>query len=111
MTDAIQNAIQVALHGLSDRQRVSADNIANVQTPGFLAGQTNFEDSLSRALNGERGVDLKPTRFTFQGPTNINGNNVDLDNETVSAADTELRYQAMISAMNSKFRILKNAIG
>jgi flagellar basal-body rod protein FlgB len=110
MTEAIQSAIQVALNGLAKRQHTSADNIANIQTPGFLAKQTNFEDSLQAALSGKT-TDVTPTQLTSQAPTNINGNNVDLDNETVTAMDTELRYQAMISAMNSKFRILKTAMG
>lgn len=110
MTDPIQSAIQVALNGLAGRQHVSSDNIANIQTPGYLAKQTNFEDSLQNALNGET-TDVSPTLLTSQAPTNVNGNNVDLDNETVTAMDTQLRYQAMISAMNSKFRILKSAMG
>jgi flagellar basal-body rod protein FlgB len=110
MTEAIQSAIHVALNGLADRQHTSADNIANIQTPGFLAKQTNFEDKLAAALNGQ-GTDVAPTHLTSQAPTNTNGNNVDLDNETVTAMATELRYQAMISAMNSKFRILKTAMG
>jgi flagellar basal-body rod protein FlgB len=110
MIEAIQSAIQVALDGLADRQHVQSDNVANLQTPGYLAKQTNFEDSLQKALHGET-TDISPTHLTSNAPTNINGNNVDLDNETVSAMDTELRYQAMISAMNSKFRILKSAMG
>ena len=111
MTDAIQSAIQVSLDGLSERQRVQSNNVANVQTPGFLAKRTDFETNLNKALNGDSNVDLKSQTMTSQTPTNVNGNNVALDEETVSALDTELRYQAMISAMNSKFRILKNAIG
>jgi flagellar basal-body rod protein FlgB len=110
MTEAIQTAIHVALNGLADRQKVSANNIANIQTPGYLAGQTDFENSLASALKGQT-TNVTPTRLTSQAPTNVNGNNVDLDNETVTAMDTELRYQAMISAMNSKFRILKTAMG
>ena len=35
-----------ALDALSLRQRVIADNIANVNTPGFLAGRVQFEDAL-----------------------------------------------------------------
>ena len=41
-----------AMRGLSTRQRVIADNIANIQTPGFQAGRVDFESSLRRAIGG-----------------------------------------------------------
>lgn len=111
MPDAIQSVIQVALHGLSDRRRVIDDNIANLQTPGFLAGQTDFESSLRSALAGSGNTNLAPTRSKSLAPTRTDGNNVDLDNETVSAIDTGMRYQAMVEAMNTKFRIMRSALG
>src|SRR3954467_5311638 len=52
--DVTTTALHAALAGLAERQRVTADNIANVNTPGFLAGRTDFESALSGALrNGE----------------------------------------------------------
>ena len=53
MIEPIQSAIQVALNGLATRQHASADNVANIQTSGYLAKQVNFEDKLQAALNGE----------------------------------------------------------
>lgn len=109
MTHPIQSAIHVALNGLADRQQVTADNIANLQTPGYIAKQSIFEEKLQQALRGQS-TNVDPTRLVSNEATNINGNNVDLDNETVAAMDTQLRYQAMINAMNSQFRILKNSM-
>lgn len=111
MTDPISSAIQFSLGGLSDRRRVIDDNIANIQTPGFLAGQTDFESSLRDALDGSRSVSLQPNHFKSMAPTRTDGNNVDLDNETVAAIDTNLRYQALIEAMNHKFRNIRAAMG
>lgn len=111
MTDPIQAAIQYSLHGLSDRQHTTSNNIANIQTPGYLAQQTDFETSLRQALDGDESVALDPTHLTSTAETNTNGNNVNLDNETMTAIDTELRYQAMVDAMNTKFKMLKSAIG
>ncbi|MCU1486490.1 MAG: flagellar biosynthesis protein FlgB, partial [Actinomycetia bacterium] len=42
---------------------------------------------------------------------NDNGNNVQLDDETLSLADTGLQYQLMVEAMNAKFGLLRTAIG
>ena len=44
--DATMSALHYALNGLALRQRTIADNTANIETPGFLAGKVNFEDSL-----------------------------------------------------------------
>jgi flagellar basal-body rod protein FlgB len=111
MTDAITGALNYALDGLSDRRKVSANNISNIQTPGFLAGETDFESELRKAINGRDSISSTPNHSKSLAPTRTDGNNVDLDNETVTAADTALKYQAMIEAMNSKFRIIRNAIG
>src|SRR5215213_4138716 len=98
-------ALQSALKGLTTRQRVTADNIANVQTPGYLAGRVDFESSLRSAVAS--GSDTPQaaaavTRSTAE--TRTDGNNVNLDDETVSMIDTNLRYQTMVEAMNAKFR-------
>jgi len=50
-------ALHAALSGLSQRQRVTADNIANINTPGFLAGRTDFETALGGAAHmGRRDI-------------------------------------------------------
>ena len=36
-------AISIALDGLSMRQRVAANNVANIDTPGFKAQHVSFE--------------------------------------------------------------------
>jgi flagellar basal-body rod protein FlgB len=110
MTDAITNAIHYALNGLSDRQNVISNNIANVQTPGFIAGKTDFESALTAAMHGKKHISANPLHQTSLAPTNTNGNNVDIDNETLTGQKTELQYQTMIAAMNSKFKQIRSAI-
>ena len=44
-------------------------------------------------------------------PTRTNGNNVNLDEETLSDVDTNLRYQLAVQAMTAKFQQLRIAIG
>ena len=38
-----------AVPGLSARSRAIADNISNIQTPGFQARRVAFEDAVARA--------------------------------------------------------------
>ncbi len=110
MNDITMTAVQVALRGLSLRQRAIADNIANVETPGFLANRVDFEDSLRNAIAGrDPGSSAASTRKSLDA-TNLSGNNVKLDDEIVTLVDTNLRYQLGIEAANAKFRLLRSAI-
>ena len=113
MPDVTIHALHAALDGLTDRQRVISDNIANLETPQFLAGRVEFESSLARAL--EDGADpltaTEATRTRSMAATNPNGNNVGLDTETLDGIDTNLRYQLTTTAINDKFRLLRTAIG
>ena len=111
MMDVTSSAIHTALSGLAARQRAIADNVANVETPGFSAGRVDFEDSLRAALAGG-----DPSRTTVSArrssePADLSGNNVKLDDEVVELTETGLRYQLMVDAMNTKFRLLQRAIG
>ena len=111
MIDSTGSAIYAALNGLAARQRVIANNVANVETPGFIAGRVSFEDSLRSAIAGGDAGATSVATTRAADPVNQNGNNVSLDNEVVSLTDTDLRYQLMVQAMNQKFGLLRTAIG
>lgn len=110
MIDPVLSALHGALRGLSARQRTIADNIANVQTPGYRAGRVDFEASLGAALESGGEAPVEYTRRRSLDPTRMDGNNVRLDTETVAMVETNLRYQAMIEAVNAKFGLLRTAI-
>ncbi len=109
--DVSTSALRAALDGLAQRQRVAADNIANVNTPGFLAGRVDFESSLRGALsNGEDPASARALIARSLEPTNTNGNNVNLDAETVIATETGLRYQLALTALDGKYNGLRTAL-
>lgn len=104
------NALTSALDGLAQRQRAIANNIANVNTPGYRAERVQFEDALAASIQNGDGTATATTGLSLE-PTQLNGNNVNLDTETLSNIDTVLRYQFATQAVNSKFGLLKAAIG
>ena len=109
--DVTTTALHAALTGLAERQRVTADNIANVNTPGFLAGRVDFESSLKGALrNGDTPAITGGTTLRSLEPTNTNGNNVNLDAETLIATETGLRYQLALNALDGKYNSLRTAL-
>lgn len=106
MSELAIGAIRAALSGLSARQRAIATNIANAETPGYLAARVSFEDSLRNAIESGTPSSFSAATTRSSEPTGMNGNNVNLDEESVSLTDTTLRYQLMTEAMNNEFRIL-----
>jgi len=109
--DITPAALHATLSGLAQRSRVTADNIANVNTPGFLAGRVDFESSLKGALrNGDTPQVNGGTTMRSLEPTNTNGNNVQLDQETLIATETGLRYQLALNALDGKYNSLRTAL-
>ena len=111
LDDVTSVTLHSALTRLSKRQRVIADNISNVETPGFLAGRVSFEDSLRQAVvSGSDPSAVTPTVERSLQPTREDGNNVNLDQEMLSNVDTNLRYQLTLRALDSKYGLLHDAI-
>lgn len=110
--DVTMAALHTALSGLALRQRTIADNVANIETPGFLAGKVDFEDSLRSALaSGDDPSAAGISTMRSLEPTRLNGNNVNLDEETLAGSETNLTYQVAVEAMSAKFQRLRVAIG
>ncbi|HET9444252.1 MAG TPA: flagellar basal body protein, partial [Acidimicrobiales bacterium] len=107
MNDVTLDALHSALRGLAARQRVVADNVANLETPGFLAGRVGFEDALRTALGTGAAEQVSPTTGRSLAPTGTNGNNVNLDEETLTMIDTGLRYQLAVEAVSAKLGLLR----
>ncbi len=103
------NAMTSALDALSLRQRTIADNIANINTPGFQAGKVQFEEALAAAVENGDGA-VTASIATSLEPTREDGNNVNLDTETLSNIDTNLRYELATRAVDGKFSALRTAM-
>ena len=103
------DAMSSALDALSLRQRVIADNIANVQTPGYQAKRVAFEDALTTAVRQGSGQVTARTQTSLE-PTREDGNNVNLDTEVLSNIDTNLRYQLASRAAGDQFSLVRAAM-
>lgn len=110
------------------RQEVTANNIANADTPNYKRQVVNFETSLKQALDSEETVPF-PTRtsdarhMVFDRPVDYrsvtprrvtdwlsqsdnNGNNVDIEEETSIAVNAQLAYNLMVNAVTGEFNNL-----
>jgi flagellar basal-body rod protein FlgB len=109
------------------RYNVTANNIANADTPNFKRSTVSFEAELKRLLDLERQkppfqgalmYDRKHEMFGPRTPEEVkprvtldylttaknNGNNVDMEEEIMTATNTQLLYQAMLSEINGEFQ-------
>jgi flagellar basal-body rod protein FlgB len=111
IADATMTALHAALTGLQQRSQVTADNIANIDTPGYLAGRVDFESTLrSELASGQTATGGQSLVTQSTDPTQMNGNNVNLDTETTIATETGLRYQLALNALDGKYSLLRSAL-
>ena len=66
MFDSLSSSsLKVAAAGLAARQSAIANNIANIETPGYRARKVEFEDALHRAVaRGESPAGVTPSTLT-----------------------------------------------
>jgi flagellar basal-body rod protein FlgB len=102
-------ALASAMDGLALRQRAIANNIANVNTPNYHAQRVSFESALAASVQSGNGQ-AEATTATSLEPTQLNGNNVNLDTETLSNIDTVLRFQFAARAIGGEFTAVRAAM-
>ena len=110
-TDTTTAAVEWALSAESERQRVSANNVANVNTPGFKSSRVAFEDSLSEAIGEGQPLDAALTKSRANGFASQDGNDVSLEEETAILTQSGIHYDALVQAFNFKINALRSAMG
>ncbi len=129
LTDSLDFQAQ-ALSLRSERQRLIASNIANVDTPGYVAREMNFAQALKEAT----GAALPAAKLTASAPghipvgsggsagsfstlmydapsqTNLDRNTVDMDRERASFADNTIKYEATLRFIGSNVKTTLSAI-
>lgn len=113
----------------ADRQRLIASNIANADTPGYVARDFDFAQALRQALGTGGGFRLRENaeaartpggggtvgrqprlNYSAAGQPNLDGNSVDMDRERAAAADNAVRYEATLRFANSSIRTALDAM-
>ena len=109
--DVSSSSLRVAAAGLAARQSAIANNIANIETPGYRARKVEFEQALHGAIaHGDSPASVTPSTQNSLEPTRLNGNNVNLDTETLSSIDTMLRFQFASQAVDGSFAAVRTAL-
>ena len=114
VSDAVSEVLHAALNGLSTRQNVTSNNIANVDTADFRASSVDFETSLRQAIaTGQVQDNTLPSVAVQSMPTDTpvgaNGNNVDLRKEEVAMIQTQYQYQVLGQAIAAHYELTRTA--
>ena len=98
--------IKSSLDATELRGQVIANNIANINTPGYKRKYVSFEETLNNA-NEQPKIEIKEDK---SNSIRTDGNNVDLENEKVNQAANSLMYNGLVSITNTKLAIAKSVI-
>ena len=118
LSDLTSTTLAKSLDAASLRHSVIANNIANVETPGFKRSDVSFQTQLKNAMSSmndttaTRNIErIQPEVETdYLSPEGPNGNNVSIDKEMAEMTKNNLEYEALVRLMNIKGNMLQTAI-
>lgn len=92
------------------RHQLIVSNMANIDTPGYHTQDIDFRSELHKAMDGNPG-ELLPAVHSVPGLLQRpDGNDVNLDRESLLLAETQMQYQIGVQIMKSEFHRLLSAI-
>lgn len=118
----------------AERQRAIASNIANADTPGYVARDFNFREALMAAtgtaktamqastatktaaghipLQAKTSDDALKAKlgYSVNSQSSLDNNTVDLDRERASFVDNSVRYEATLRFINGQSKTMLSAI-
>lgn len=123
------NLREKALDAAWTRNEVIAQNIANVDTPGYKKSTVSFEEYLEDALDPDAfkgfttdsrhiqigGGDVENAKIRISKQydnlsTRLDGNNVDIESEMASLAKNDIRYYTLAQSVSGSYQRLKSVI-
>jgi flagellar basal-body rod protein FlgB len=122
ITDATLEALSQFLDVDLARYKLVASNLANIDTPGYRTRDLDFRAELRRAREQQRvseefdGGELsyaayaplsRRVRGLIERP---DGNNVNVERETLLLADAQMKYNLGVQLLKDEFHTLSQAI-
>lgn len=122
--DTLSSALQLR----AQRQQIIASNIANVDTPGYVARDIDFNAALQDAVSGRTVPGMAQTNsghrtitsrdglignalaYTVQTQPSLDGNTVDLDQQRANFTDNAIRYESTLRFINGHVKTMLSAI-
>ncbi|RID97297.1 flagellar basal body rod protein FlgB [Simplicispira hankyongi] len=138
MLDKMTNQLDFQGHALllrAERQRLLASNIANVDTPGYVARDMKFAEALTAATGGSSTMPVSQESragsygttdaghiplsgfsehstvgYAVQTQPSLDNNSVDMDHQRATFMDNAVRYEATLRFINAQAKTMLSAI-
>ncbi|MBV4419146.1 flagellar basal body rod protein FlgB [Clostridium tyrobutyricum] len=117
------NLLSGGLDAASARSSAISNNIANINTKGYKRQYVTFEENLKQSMDNIQlkqddtrhiGLGNDPGSITTNTDNSTSmrddGNNVDINVETVNQAANELMYNSLITLENNRLSMRKSVI-
>lgn len=122
---------QTAISLLNKRQNILASNVANADTPGYLARDIDFSSQLKAAVsrthsNAEplaltltsgqhiaakaSAIDDPELLYRIPDQPSADGNTVDMDRERSNFVDNSVKYQSGLTILGTQIKNMMSAI-
>jgi len=107
--------LEAGLRAESLRQKAIANNVANLETPGYRRIDVKFEELLAKALDSSSGsgdvTEIEPQIYQpKQTAVKSNGNDVNFEVEVGEMVKNTIRHKAYIRLLSKKFKQIELAL-
>src|SRR5579884_3689372 len=109
MSDRIERYLDLA----ASEAKLTAENMANIDTPGYRAMGMDFAAEMRRAMSDTAAgraaapVHARPEDGLIARP---DGNNVSMDRESLNLSDAQLKYRTGITLLKQQYQMTMDAI-
>ncbi|WP_058185737.1 flagellar basal body rod protein FlgB [Terracidiphilus gabretensis] len=109
MSDQLARYLDLA----NDQTKLTAENMANIDTPGYRAMGMDFESEMRSAMFGveeglpDQKVRLRPEENLVTRP---DGNNVSMDRESLHLAEAQLKFKTGVALLKGEYQAEMDAI-
>lgn len=114
---SIVDVLETGLRASDMRRKVIANNIANLNTPGFRRNSVKFEEFLAEALDSPTGpskkdlLELKGKLFKPMNTSiNSRGNDVNVEVEMGELIKSSSRHKAYLRMLNKVYKQMEMAM-
>ncbi len=112
--DTVHVALERAIQASGLRHEALAENIANVNTPGYRRKDVDFHAALQATMpGGSPSIAAAPLSAAVDSasPVRADGNSVDMDAEAANLAQNALEYEALAQVLRARGDIIEIALG
>ncbi|MGE5652634.1 MAG: flagellar basal body rod protein FlgB [Bacillota bacterium] len=114
LSNPTRRVLERGLDVASARHQILANNVANVDTPGFKRSGVDFAQAMADAMKAadSHGQSVPSLRVVTEEATVLrnDGNNVDIEREMAEIAENNLLFNALTQLLSQRYAQLRTVI-